>query len=81
MERGVNAVKHARALGCPDVEYYTEDSGRADPEYLYRVIEQVIKAGATVINVPDTTGYMTPDEYGALIRGYVLKHVPGHRRT
>jgi len=76
LEIGVAAVKHARALGCPDVEYYTEDSGRADPEYLYRVIEAVIKAGATVINVPDTTGYMTPDEYGALFAG-ILNHVPG----
>src|SRR5437764_5718664 len=46
MEVGVNAVKHARSLGCPDIEYFTEDSGRADPEYLYRVIEAVIKAGA-----------------------------------
>ena len=76
LEIGVRAVKHARALGCPDVEYFTEDSGRADPEYLYRVIEAVIKAGATVINVPDTTGYMSPDEYGALFAG-ILNHVPG----
>jgi 2-isopropylmalate synthase len=76
LEVGVNAVKLARKLGCPDVEYFTEDSGRADPEYLYRVIEAVIKAGATVINIPDTTGYMTPEEYGALFAG-VLEHVPG----
>ena len=76
LERGVNAVKHARALGCQDIEYFTEDSGRADPDYLYRVIEAVIKAGATVINVPDTTGYMAPDEYGALFAG-ILEHVPG----
>ena len=76
LEIGIAAVKHARALGCPDVEYFTEDSGRADPEYLYRVIEAVIKAGATVINVPDTTGYMSPDEYGALFAG-ILNHVPG----
>src|SRR3569833_1329179 len=76
MEVGVNAVKHARSLGCPYIENFTEDSGRADPEYLYRVIEAVIKAGATVINVPDTTGYMTPDEYGALFAG-ILEHVPG----
>ncbi len=58
------------------MEYFTEDSGRADPEYLYRVIEAVIKAGATVINVPDTTGYMSPEEYGALFAG-ILNHVPG----
>jgi 2-isopropylmalate synthase len=76
LEMGVKAVRYARSLGCPDIEYFTEDSGRADPEYLYRVIEAVIKAGATVINVPDTTGYMTPEEYGALFAG-ILAHVPG----
>lgn len=73
---GVAAVKYARSLGCADIEYFTEDSGRAEPEYLWRVIEAVIKAGATVINVPDTTGYMTPDEYGAMFAG-ILEHVPG----
>ena len=73
---GVAAVKHARALGCEDIEYFTEDSGRADRDYLYRVIEAVIKAGATVINVPDTTGYMSPDEYGALFAG-IVNNVPG----
>ncbi len=76
LEMGVAAVKYARSLGCPDIEYFTEDSGRADPDYLYRVIEAVIKAGATVINVPDTTGYMSPEEYGALFAG-ILNHVPG----
>src|SRR5919206_5004104 len=60
LEIGVNAVKYARSLGCEDIEYFTEDSGRADPEYLYRVIEAVIKAGATGINVPGTTGYTYP---------------------
>ncbi len=76
LEIGVAAVKHTRSLGCPDIEYFTEDSGRADPDYLYRVIEAVIRAGATVINVPDTTGYMSPEEYGALFAG-ILEHVPG----
>src|SRR2546423_7363648 len=66
MERGVNAVKHAKKF-VEDVEYFLEDSGRADPDYLCRVIEAVIKAGATVINVPDTTGFATPEEYGARI--------------
>lgn len=74
MERGVSAVKHARRF-VEDVEYFLEDSGRADRDYLCRVIEEVIKAGATVINIPDTTGYTTPDEYGALIH-YVMEHVP-----
>jgi 2-isopropylmalate synthase len=76
LEIGLGAVRYAKKLGCPDIEYFTEDSGRAEPAYLYRVIEQVIKAGATVINIPDTTGYMTPEEYGALFQG-VLEHVPG----
>jgi len=79
MERGVSAVKHARAY-VDDVEYFLEDSGRADRDYLCRVIEAVIKAGATVINIPDTTGYTTPDEYGALI-GYVMEHVPNIDRA
>lgn len=80
LEMGVTAVKYAKSLGCEDIEYFTEDAGRADPEYLYRVIEAVINAGATVINVPDTTGYTTPDEYGALIRG-ILEHVPNTDRA
>ena len=74
MERGVTAVKHARKY-VEDVEYFLEDSGRADRDYLCRVVEAVIKAGATVINVPDTTGYSTPEEYGALI-AYVMNTVP-----
>lgn len=74
MEKGVAAVKHARKY-VEDIEYFLEDSGRADKDYLCQVIEAVIKAGATVINIPDTTGYTTPEEYGALIR-YVMEHVP-----
>ncbi len=73
MERGVNAVKHARKY-VDDVEYFLEDSGRADKDYLCLVIRAVIDAGATVINIPDTTGYTTPDEYGAMIR-YVVENV------
>ena len=61
MERGVNAVKHAKQY-VEDVEYFLEDSGRADVDYLCQVIKAVIKAGATVINIPDTTGFATPDE-------------------
>lgn len=79
MERGVAAVKHARRY-VADVEYFLEDSGRADRDYLCRVIEAVIEAGATVINIPDTTGYTTPDEYGALIR-YVMNRVPNIDRA
>ena len=71
---GVDAVKYARKF-TDDVEYYAEDAGRADPEYLYRVVEAVIDAGATVVNIPDTTGYSTPAEFGALIRG-IRENVP-----
>jgi len=79
LERGVEAVKLARKH-VGDVEYYTEDAGRADPEYLYRVLEAVIAAGASVVNIPDTTGYTIPDEFGALIRG-IVEHVPNIDRA
>ncbi len=80
LERGVDAVKYAKKF-VEDVQYYTEDAGRADPEYLYRVLEAVIDAGATVVNIPDTTGYTTPEEFGALIRG-IIENVPNiHRAT
>jgi 2-isopropylmalate synthase len=74
LEMGVDAVKYARK-SVDDVEYFTEDAGRADPEYLYRVLEAVIGAGATVVNIPDTTGYTTPQEFGTLIRG-IKDNVP-----
>ena len=77
---GVAAVRYARSLGCEDIEYFTEDAGRADPDYLCRVVEAVIAAGATVINVPDTTGYATPDEYGALFK-LLLERVPNADRA
>lgn len=70
LEMGVDAVRYARRF-VDDVQYYTEDAGRADPVYLYRVLEAVIDAGATVVNIPDTTGYTSPEEFGALIRGIV----------
>ena len=65
-ELAVESVKYAKNL-CPDVEYSTEDASRTDFEYLCRVIDEVIKVGATTINVPDTVGYATPDEFGDLI--------------
>ena len=68
IERGVAAVKLARTF-VEDVEFYAEDAGRADPAFLYRMIEAVIAAGATVVNIPDTTGYTYPEEFGALIGG------------
>ena len=67
IEMAVAAVKHARQY-TDSVEFYTEDSGRAEPEYLYEILEAVIDAGATVLNIPDTTGYAIPYEFGQLIR-------------
>ncbi|MEZ5162428.1 MAG: 2-isopropylmalate synthase [Fimbriimonadaceae bacterium] len=74
LETGVNAVKLARQF-TDDVEYFMEDSGRADKEYVYQVVEAVIAAGATVINVPDTTGYATPEEYRTLFAD-IISNVP-----
>lgn len=71
---GVEAVKLARQF-TDDVEYFMEDSGRADKEYVYQVVEAVINAGATVINVPDTTGYATPAEYRQLFSD-IISNVP-----
>ena len=80
LERGVDAVTHAKKF-VKDVQYYAEDAGRADPEYLFRVLQAVIAVGATVINIPDTTGYSTPDEFGTLIRG-IVENVPNiHHAT
>ena len=75
IERAVEAVKYAKRF-VEDVEFYAEDAGRTDNEYLARVIEAVIKAGATVGNIPDTTGYCLPQEYGAKIK-YLIDHVDG----
>jgi len=74
LERGVNAVKLARQF-TDDIEYFMEDSGRADRDYVYQVVEAVIAAGATVVNVPDTTGYTFPNEYYELIKG-IKDNVP-----
>ncbi len=75
LERAVGAVKLAKSL-VEDVEFYAEDAGRTDNEYLARVIEAVVKAGATVLNIPDTTGYCLPEEYGAKIK-YLRENVKG----
>ncbi|MBP3750764.1 MAG: 2-isopropylmalate synthase [Prevotella sp.] len=73
IERAVAAVKYAKKY-VEDVEFYAEDAGRTDNEYLARVIEAVTKAGATVCNIPDTTGFRTPYEYGEKIK-YLYEHV------
>jgi 2-isopropylmalate synthase len=67
IERAYAAVKYAKSF-VEDVEFYAEDAGRTDNEYLARVCEAAIKAGATVLNIPDTTGYCLPNEYGAKIK-------------
>ncbi len=74
IKRAVDAVKYARKF-VDDVEFYAEDAGRSDNEFLARVVEAVIKAGATVINVPDTTGYCLPSEYGEKI-AFLVNNVP-----
>jgi 2-isopropylmalate synthase len=73
------AVSHARSLGA-DVEFSAEDSARTDPLFLYEVLGTALECGATTLNVPDTVGYSTPDEYGALVAG-VLANVPGIERA
>lgn len=75
LERAVKAVAYAKKF-VEDVQFYAEDAGRTDNEYLARVVEAVIKAGATVINIPDTTGYCLPSEFGAKIK-YLIDHVDG----
>ncbi|QUH24452.1 2-isopropylmalate synthase [Serpentinicella alkaliphila] len=67
LETAINMVKYAKKY-CSDVEFSAEDASRSNPEFLFKVFEGVIKAGATVINVPDTVGYTVPDEYYNLIR-------------
>lgn len=79
IERGVAAVKYARRF-VDEVEFYAEDAGRTDNEYLARVVEAMITAGATVINIPDTTGYCLPTEFGAKIK-YLMEHVPNIDRA
>ncbi|KAF9617852.1 hypothetical protein IFM89_039034 [Coptis chinensis] len=69
-------VGYARSLGCNDVEFSPEDAGRSDREYLYEVLEAVIKAGATTLNIPDTVGYTLPTEFGKLIADIKL-NTPG----
>ena len=75
IERAVAAVSYAKRF-VEDVQFYAEDAGRTDNEYLARVIEAVIKAGATVVNIPDTTGYCLPEEFGKKIK-YLFENVKG----
>ena len=75
IERAVAAVTYAKSF-VEDVEFYAEDAGRTDNEFLARVCEAVVKAGATVLNIPDTTGYCLPEEYGTKIK-YLKENVAG----
>jgi len=75
LERAVAAVKHAKSY-VEDIEFYAEDAGRTDNVFLAQVCEAVIKAGATVLNIPDTTGYCLPEEYGAKMK-YLKENVKG----
>ncbi|MEO0471508.1 MAG: 2-isopropylmalate synthase [Bacteroidota bacterium] len=73
IERAIRATKYAKRY-VEDVEFYCEDAGRADVAFLARMVEAVIGAGATVVNIPDTTGYCLPEQYGARIK-YLMEHV------
>ena len=68
-------VAYARSL-CPDVEFSPEDAGRSEPDFLYLVLGEAIRAGATTLNIPDTVGYTTPEEFGGLIAG-IMANTPG----
>ena len=74
LNQAVSAVKYSRKY-FDDIEFYAEDAGRADQDFLAKMVEEVIKAGATVINIPDTTGYTLPEDYGSKIH-FLMNHVP-----
>lgn len=75
LDRAVKAVKYAKSF-VEDVEFYAEDAGRTDDAFLAQICTAVVQAGATVLNIPDTTGYCLPEEYGAKI-AYLMEHVKG----
>jgi 2-isopropylmalate synthase len=75
IEQVIEAVSFARSL-CDDVEFSPEDAGRSDPDFLVQVLGEAIKAGATTLNIPDTVGYTTPEEFGWLIK-YLIDNTPG----
>jgi len=75
IEQVIRSVSHAKSL-CDDVEFSPEDAGRSDPEFLTVVLGEAIKAGATTLNIPDTVGYTTPEEFGWLIK-YLIENTPG----
>ncbi|KAJ7541334.1 hypothetical protein O6H91_10G055200 [Diphasiastrum complanatum] len=76
VETARRMVRYARSLGCQDVEFSPEDAGRSDPSFLYQILGEVIKAGATTLNIPDTVGYTLPSEFGDLI-AKIKENTPG----
>ncbi|PIN25495.1 Alpha-isopropylmalate synthase/homocitrate synthase [Handroanthus impetiginosus] len=76
IEKARSMVAYARSLGCNDVEFSPEDAGRSDREFLYQILGEVIKAGATTLNIPDTVGYTLPAEFGQLIAD-IKANTPG----
>lgn len=76
VEKARSMVAYARSIGCEDVEFSPEDAGRSDPEFLYHILGEVIKAGATTLNIPDTVGYTVPEEFGKLIAN-IKANTPG----
>ncbi len=79
VDRVREMVTYAKSY-CQDVEFSPEDAGRSDPEFLYLVLGEAIKAGATTLNIPDTVGYTTPEEFGKLIKG-IIDNTPGIENT
>jgi len=79
IEMGIKAVKRAKQY-TDDVEFYCEDSGRADRDYLFKIVEAVIAAGATTVNIPDTTGYAIPEQFGKLIED-IIRNVPNSKNA
>uniref|UniRef100_A0A5B6ZQB8 2-isopropylmalate synthase n=1 Tax=Davidia involucrata TaxID=16924 RepID=A0A5B6ZQB8_DAVIN len=76
IEAATSMVSYARSLGCEDVEFSPEDAGRSDREFLYQILGEVIEAGATTLNIPDTVGYTVPNEFGQLIAD-IRANTPG----
>ncbi|TPX33458.1 2-isopropylmalate synthase [Synchytrium microbalum] len=80
VQRAVAAVAFAKSLGCTDIEFSPEDAGRSDRTFLCKVLGEVILAGATTLNIPDTVGYNTPEEYGSMMK-HLIENTPGGKNV